>query len=207
MDREIPIGTGVLEGNLSIPKEAKGLVLFAHGTGSSRFSPRNQMVAKYLEKNGIGTFLFDLLTDREEKIDESTREFRFDIPFLAERLLKATDWAMKECDLNLGYFGASTGAAAALVAAEKKGASIKAVVSRGGRPDLAGSSLPTVVSSTLLIVGSLDEEVLALNQKALEKLTCPKKLEIVPNASHLFEEPGTLEVAARLASDWFLTYF
>jgi pimeloyl-ACP methyl ester carboxylesterase len=207
MDRKIPIGKETLFGQLSVPADAIGLVLFAHGSGSSRLSPRNQFVARHLEKRKIATLLFDLLTEEEEKIDEFTAELRFDIPFLAKRLLATTAWAKTESNLPIGYFGASTGAAAALAAAAKKKSEIRAVVSRGGRPDLAGSALANVVSPTLLIVGSFDSEVIALNREAFAALQCEKKLEIVPGASHLFEEPGTLEAAARLAAEWFAAHF
>jgi putative phosphoribosyl transferase len=204
MEVKIPIGKAVLSGELTIPSRADSLVLFAHGSGSSRLSPRNQFVARYLEKKSLGTLLFDLLTEDEEAVDETTRELRFDISFLAKRLITATDWAIKQTPLPISYFGASTGAAAALVAAAEKGSLIKAVVSRGGRPDLALDALPKVVSPTLLIVGGSDYGVIELNTQALARLSCLKKLEIVPGATHLFEEKGRLEIVAKLAADWFL---
>ncbi len=199
MEVTIPIGKTALSGNLSIPDKAHSLVLFAHGSGSSRLSPRNQFVARYLEKKGLGTLLFDLLTQEEE-------ELRFDISLLAKRLILATDWAKRQTPLPICYFGASTGAAAALVAAAEKKDSIKAVVSRGGRPDLAMEFLPRVEAPTLLIVGELDIEVIDLNKKAFDLLKCKKKMEIVPNATHLFEEEGALEAVAKLAANWFLNH-
>ena len=204
---KIGIGKESIEGDLVIPEKAIGLVIFAHGSGSSRHSPRNQFVAKRLQFEKIATLLFDLLTLSEEKIDDVTRELRFDIPFLSKRLLLATSHAEKEISLPIGYFGASTGAAAALMAAASKGMAIRAVVSRGGRPDLAGRSLREVASPTLLIVGSLDGEVIELNREAFEKLKCEKKMEIIEGASHLFEEPGTLEKAASSAVSWFVSHF
>lgn len=205
---QIEVETHSLFGELTVPEKAKGIVLFAHGSGSSRHSPRNQFVAKELQKRGLATLLFDLLTLEEEAIDEQTRELRFQIPFLAKRLIAATDWTLKHHSLPLGYFGASTGAAAALQAAAEKKTVIRAIVSRGGRPDLAGPLLlPQVTAPTLLIVGSLDLGVIELNESALAALRCPKKLEIVSGASHLFEEHGKLEVVASLASSWFLKYF
>lgn len=205
----IPAGKVSLSGYLHIPEKAKGIVLFAHGSGSSRKSPRNQFVAKFIQESNIATLLMDLLTLEEEEIDLITRELRFDIPFLAERLIQATNWAQKQAEtkhLSVGYFGSSTGAAAALIAAAKEGEKIRAVVSRGGRPDLAGKDLPKVLSPTLLIVGGNDFGVIELNEKAFQLLTCPKKLEIVPHATHLFEEPGTLEEVGRMASLWFTQY-
>lgn len=206
---EIKIGTTTLEAFLNVPPDAKGIVLFAHGSGSSRHSPRNQFVARFLQDGNIGTLLLDLLTAEEEKTDMVTRELRFNIPFLAERLLGATDWVAHYPDthhLTVGYFGASTGAAAALIAAAEQGMQVKAVVSRGGRPDLAGQALPRVQCPTLFIVGGNDFGVIELNQHALELLTCKKKLEIVPGATHLFEEPGTLEEVGRMATLWFTEY-
>ncbi len=200
---QIQIGPHVLFGDLIIPEKAEGLVIFAHGSGSGRHSSRNQLVARQLQGRKFATLLFDLLTLKEEAIDERTREFRFDIPFLAKRLVHATDWVQKNHSLPLGYYGASTGAAAALRAAAEKGSAIRAIVSRGGRPDLAKDSFSRVTAPTLLIVGSLDTEVLSLNEMALQSLTCVKKLEIVPGATHLFEEPGKLEIVAKLAGDWF----
>ena len=196
-------------GNLKIPKKAEGLVIFAHGSGSGRFSTRNNYVAGILNKNNLGTLLFDLLTAEEEKIDNYTAEYRFNIELLANRLIDVTDWLVKEPalkGLKLSYFGASTGAAAALIAAAKRPSIIYAVVSRGGRPDLAMESLPKVKAPTLLIVGGNDFEVIELNRTAYENIPAKKKLEIVPGATHLFEEPGTLEEVARLSVDWFLKY-
>ena len=195
-----------LTGNLNIPENAQGIVLFAHGSGSGRKSPRNRQVASYLQKEGIATLLFDLLTEDEEGEDMITRELRFNIPLLADRLIKATEWvnAYRETHrFTVGYFGASTGAAAALIAASELGEKINAVVSRGGRPDLAGNALPKVVSPTLLIVGGNDYGVIELNEKAYNLLSGIKKLEIVPDATHLFEEAGTLEEVSRLATHWF----
>ncbi|MFO1463271.1 MAG: alpha/beta family hydrolase [bacterium] len=201
----IPADGVELEGDWTLPAGAKGLVLFAHGSGSSRHSPRNQYVAEVLQEAGIGTLLFDLLTTRED----ATYANRFDIDLLTERLVAATRFAAHRPEaksLPLGYFGASTGAAAALMAAAKLGPKIKAVVSRGGRPDLAMPVLPEVRAPTLLVVGGDDDVVIELNEKALAALSCVKKLSIVPGATHLFEEPGTLEEAARLATGWFLQY-
>lgn len=205
----IPTGQVELEGELIIPPEAKGIVLFAHGSGSSRFSPRNQFVAQFLRENQLGTLLIDLLTAQEEKIDLMTRELRFDIELLANRLLGITKWLLQDKrgqGLHIGYFGSSTGAAAALIAAAKLEKNISAVVSRGGRPDLASRYLPQVQAPTLLIVGGADTGVIELNQEAYDLLTHIKKLEIVPGATHLFEEPGTLEIVADLAAKWFLHY-
>jgi putative phosphoribosyl transferase len=191
---------------LIIPEDATGLVVFAHGSGSSRHSTRNKAVAKYLREEGnLGTLLIDLLTEKEEVIDDRTRELRFNIPFLAQRLSGITDWlrgqpATKK--LKIGYFGSSTGAAAALVAAAQR-KDIEAIVSRGGRPDLAGEALSRVTAPTLLIVGGDDVEVLELNQEALELIQATKQLEVIPGATHLFEEPGTLEQAASYAEKWF----
>lgn len=204
----IPLEGAHLEGILFIPEHAVGLVLFAHGSGSSRFSTRNQFVAKALNNAGIATLLFDLLTPEEDEIDSRTAELRFDIEFLALRLRLATDWTVKQPTLQklpLGYFGASTGGGAALVAASKI-PQIKAVVSRGGRPDLATVALPHVQAPTLLIVGGNDDVVIGMNEEALAQLRCTKKIEIIPGATHLFEEPGTLEEVARLAKEWFLKY-
>jgi putative phosphoribosyl transferase len=202
----ITVGKAKLEGGLFIPKEATGIVLFAHGSGSSRFSPRNQFVARFLNQHRLGTLLIDLLTAEEDKIDEQTREFRFDIGLLAERLSGVTQWLLKDSrtsKLHIGYFGSSTGAAAALIAAAQNSSVVSAVVSRGGRADLAGASLPHVLAPTLLIVGGNDFVVIDLNQEAFNLLGCEKKLEIVPGATHLFEEHGTLEEVARLAASWF----
>jgi putative phosphoribosyl transferase len=204
----IPAGKVLLEGELAWPEGAVGLVLFAHGSGSSRKSPRNQSVARDLRKTGLATLLFDLLTPAEDAIDRETSHLRFDIGMLSQRLIAATIWAAREKpDLPIGYFGASTGAAAALVAAAGFGDTLKAVVSRGGRPDLAGAALPHVRAATLLLVGSRDPQVLELNRSAVEVLRCPKQLILVPGATHLFEEPGTLEEVARLAAAWFLRHF
>lgn len=195
-----------LEGELQVPSEAKGVVLFAHGSGSSRRSVRNRMVARTLHRAGIGTLLFDLLTPHEELEDQINATLRFNIPLLTDRLLIATTWLQSQpaaTNLSNGYFGASTGAAAALEAAAVMGTKIKAVVSRGGRPDLAIGCLPQVKAPTLLIVGGQDELVLRLNEKALEFMSCEKRLEVVPRATHLFEEPGTLEEVASLAAEWF----
>jgi len=200
---EIPVGKTHLSGDLQIPPKAKGVVLFAHGSGSSRLSPRNQFVAKYLQQAGLATLLIDLLDEKEGREDERTRALRFNIPLLAERLSQITEWLIQK-KLNIGYFGASTGAAAALIAATTN--PVKAIVSRGGRPDLAGNALPKVKAPTLLIVGGYDTEVIELNREALAQLHCEKKLTIVPGATHLFEEPGTLEQVATLARDWFLEY-
>lgn len=198
--RIAPVG---LEGLLALPEPANGIVLFAHGSGSSRFSPRNTYVAEALQEAGLGTLLFDLLTD-----DEAADRARvFDILLLAERLAMATGWIAGQPEtsaLPIGYFGASTGAAAGLVAAARSGRDIAAVVSRGGRPDLADADLPQVRAPTLLIVGGADDVVLELNRMALEKLTCEKKLAVVPGATHLFEEPGTLDEVIALARKWFV---
>jgi len=195
-----------LEGNLTFPEGARGIVLFAHGSGSSRHSSRNRFVAAELQRHGLATLLIDLLTPEEEEIDLKTRRLRFDIGLLAGRLVTTTDWLTHEPDtrdLKIGYFGASTGAAAALLAAAERPESVGAVVSRGGRPDLAGAALSSVKAPTLLIVGGDDRPVIGMNQEALALLRVEKKLAVVPGASHLFEEPGALEEVARLAGDWF----
>ncbi|HEY9869307.1 MAG TPA: dienelactone hydrolase family protein [Candidatus Obscuribacterales bacterium] len=205
----IPVGSVELAGDLSIPAAARGIVLFAHGSGSSRHSPRNRFVAGRLQDAGLGTLLMDLLTAGEEEIDMQTRHLRFDIELLAERLVAATDWLKENSDTNrlsIGYFGASTGAAAALVAASARADEIFAVVSRGGRPDLAESALPLVKAPTLLIVGGYDTQVISLNESAMQQMTAHKELTIVPRATHLFEEPGALEKVADLACDWFLKH-
>jgi putative phosphoribosyl transferase len=201
----IPLGEVNLGGELNLPPDARGLVLFAHGSGSSRHSPRNQYVAQVLREHGVGTLLFDLLTDGEEQAEAYTRHLRFDIPLLAERLVGATRWALDQIPrgTSVGYFGSSTGAAAALVAAAELREKISAVVSRGGRPDLAGESLSNVTASTLLIVGENDTPVIPLNEDAFGQLRCEKALRMIPGASHLFEEPGALEKAAVMASEWF----
>src|SRR5881409_357860 len=199
----------VLSGNLNIPEGAAALVLFAHGSGSSRHSPRNQFVARTLNNAGLATLLFDLLTQQEEAIDMRTREHRFNIALLAERLVHATKWAKQQeqtRDLRAGYFGSSTGGAAALVAAAELPQDVGAVVSRGGRPDLAGDALPNVQAPTLLIVGGNDDIVIELNEMARDQMRCEVKLEIIPGATHLFEEPGALEKVAKLASDWFVRH-
>ena len=196
----------VLEGNLAVPAGAHGIVIFAHGSGSSRHSPRNRYVADYLQHQRLGTLLIDLLTPNEEQIDLRTRHLRFDIDLLADRLAGAAEWVSDNPDtqgLAIGYFGASTGAAAALVAAAQKPQGIGAIVSRGGRPDLAGSSLAHVKAPTLLIVGGADEPVIGLNEDAFRQLRVEKRMEIIPGATHLFEEPGALEQVAKLAGDWF----
>ena len=206
---QIPAGRAVLAGNLAIPDGAVALVLFAHGSGSSRHSPRNQFVARTLKDAGLATLLFDLLTPEEEAIDMRTGDLRFNIGLLAERLVHATRWAKQQeetRDLRIGYFGSSTGGAAALVAAAKIPQDVGAVVSRGGRPDLAGDALPKVQAATLLIVGGNDDIVIELNEQARDQMRCEVKLEIVPGATHLFEEPGALEKVAKLASDWFVSH-
>ena len=203
-DVYIRSGAVQLQGDLNISAGARGVVLFAHGSGSSRHSPRNQFVARTIREAGVGTLLFDLLTAEEEAVDIHTRHLRFDIGLLADRLIDATDWIKGEFDyLSVGYFGSSTGGGAALVAAAEVGDRVGAVVSRGGRPDLAGDALPKVKSPTLLIVGGLDYQVIEMNEAAFARMRCEKELKIVPGATHLFEEPGTLEEVARLAADWF----
>src|SRR5438132_6277012 len=206
---QIQAGRAVLSGNLTIPENAVALVLFVHGSGSSRHSPRNQFVARTLNDAGLATLLFDLLTPEEEAIDTDTREHRFNIGLLAERLVQATQWAKQQeqtRNLRIGYFGSSTGAAAALVAAAEIPQDVGAIVSRGGRPDLAGDALPKVQAPTLLIVGGNDDIVIELNEMARDQMRCEVKLEIVPGATHLFEEPGALEKVAKLATDWFLLH-
>ena len=207
VDRDVRVAVGdiQLEGELKVPAGAKGIALFAHGSGSSRHSPRNQFVARVIRDAGVGTLLFDLLTREEEAVDVMTRHLRFDIDLLASRLTDAARWIAAEPDtrrLRVGLFGSSTGGAAALVAAAELGKTIGAVVSRGGRPDLAGPALARVVSPTLLIVGGRDDVVLKLNEQAYERLRCEKELKVVPGATHLFEEPGTLEEVARLGAEW-----
>ena len=202
----IPVDHVTLDGDLVVPGGATGIVLFAHGSGSSRFSPRNRAVAAELRAAGLATLLLDLLTPEEEREDAVTRELRFDIPLLAARLAAATDWVTQRSDarhLAVGYFGASTGAAAALIAAAERPEVVRAVVSRGGRPDLAGAALPAVRAPTLLVVGGDDVPVIAMNREALSRMHATRTLEIVPGATHLFEEPGTLEQVARLARAWF----
>jgi putative phosphoribosyl transferase len=202
----VSAGSVELEGSLGVPEDASGIVLFAHGSGSGRHSPRNRSVARTLRERGLGTLLIDLLTTAEEAVDLRTGELRFDISLLARRLAGATDWLRQNPgtkDLPVGYFGASTGAGAALVAAAERPEAVDAVVSRGGRPDLAGESLTLVAAPTLLIVGGEDGEVIRMNQEALDRLRAEKRLEIVPGAGHLFEEPGALDEVARLAAEWF----
>ena len=203
----LPSGDASLYGDLALPSDFIGLVLFAHGSGSGRHSARNRLVAQRLQQAGIGTLLFDLLTIQEEQVDLRTREHRFDIPLLTQRMQDATAWAAAQAELRnapIGYFGASTGSAAALIAAARLGTRIAAVVSRGGRPDLAGpAALAAVTAPTLLIVGGADHGVIELNQEALKRLQCEKRLEVVPGATHLFEEAGALEEVSRLAASWF----
>ena len=202
----VPVGDAQVDGDLRMAPAPEGLVLFAHGSGSSRHSPRNRFVAQVLERSGLATLLMDLLTPDEEAIDRATGRLRFDIDLLASRLVGAIDWLRGRPDtpaLPIGLFGASTGAAAALVAAAERADAIAAVVSRGGRPDLAGRALPRVTAPTLLIVGSLDTAVLRMNRDAMAAMRAPAALEIVDGAAHLFEEPGALSEVADLASDWF----
>jgi pimeloyl-ACP methyl ester carboxylesterase len=206
----IPVTNGLLEGELVIPAAANGIVLFAHGSGSSRLSPRNRYVAQVLAQWRLGTLLFDLLTDAEGTEDTVSHRFRFDIGLLSERLIEATHWvkeAPEVCHYPVAYFGSSTGAAAALVAAARLGELISAVVSRGGRPDLAAKHLPDVVSPTMLIVGGYDNLVIRLNQDALAQLRCERKFIVIPRSTHLFEEPGALERVADTAATWFRQHF
>ena len=206
---QIHSGSAALEGELIVPDAARGIVLFAHGSGSTRHSPRNQLVARAIREAGVATLLFDLLTREEEALEARTRHLRFDIGLLARRLADATRTFKARAltaGLKAGYFGASTGGGAALVAAAELGEEIGAVVSRGGRPDLAADALPRVRSPTLLIVGGLDVAVIQLNELAFARLTCKKELRIVPHATHLFEEAGTLEEVAKLAAGWFRSY-
>jgi putative phosphoribosyl transferase len=207
----VPAGGARLAADVVLPQSCHGLVVFAHGSGSSRHSPRNRFVAEELQDGGLGTMLIDLLTEEEEAADVQTAEYRFDILFLANRLVAITDWVIRQqrfADLGLGYFGASTGAAAALLAAAERPLIVRAVVSRGGRPDLAAPGLPNVLAPTLFIVGSEDRVVLELNREAMAELPeqTPCRLEIVPGATHLFEEPGALDQVARLARSWFLKH-
>lgn len=206
----IALDEAALHGDLQVPENARGLVIFVHGSGSSRFSPRNRQVAKALNQHGLATLLLDLLTDEEHRIDEETMQFRFDIPLLAARSTLVAAWAEKNPDvghLPIGLFGASTGAAAALLTAAALGAKISAVVSRGGRPDLAADRLREVKAPTLLIVGGEDRTVLELNRKAMERMTCLTRLHVVPGATHLFEERGALEEVSRTAAEWFVDAF
>ena len=211
LEREVtvPVGNIELGGTLGVPVQPIGVVLFAHGSGSSRFSARNRYVARVLRDAHIATLLLDLLSPAEEEVDNVTRHHRFDIPMLADRLVVAVDWLAEETatrGLPVGLFGASTGGGAALVAAAERPARVAAVVSRGGRPDLAGDALPRVQAPTLLIVGERDEMVIELNERARAMMRAETRLVIVPRATHLFEEPGALEQVARLASDWFTSH-
>ncbi len=208
--RSVQIPPAGVAADLTIPINPQGMVIFAHGSGSSRLSSRNRFVAGVLQEAKLATLLLDLLTAEEEQIDVQTRHLRFDIDLLSKRLVEATHWVTGNSEAGappIGYFGASTGAAAALIAAAELTESTHAVVSRGGRPDLAGPALPKVKAPTLLIVGGDDRPVIDLNKRALNELQCEKQLEIVPGATHLFEEPGTLERVAKLASNWFQRYF
>jgi putative phosphoribosyl transferase len=205
----VPAGTVYLSGDLVVPGGAKGLVMFAHGSGSGRHSPRNRFVAESLNARGFGTLLLDLLTQQEEEIDDRTRHLRFDIPMLAQRLVGAADWLAEypqTSEMPLGLFGASTGAAAALIVAAQRSRRVYAAVSRGGRPDLAGEALPHVQCPVLLIVGGWDQDVMELNREALHHMRTLTRLTVVPGATHLFEEAGKLEDVARLAGDWFEMY-
>jgi len=208
-EARVPLGQVALEGNLGVPEGARGVVLFAHGSGSGRHSPRNRYVAEELRQAGLATLLIDLLTPEEEEVDMRTRHLRFDIRLLAERLIGATDWLKGDPstrNLRVGYFGASTGAGAALVAAAEHPEEVGAIVSRGGRPDLAEDALARVRAPTLLIVGGDDVPVIEMNQEAMEQLRVEKELKIVSGATHLFEEPGALEEVARLATEWFVRH-
>src|SRR5688572_21953397 len=205
----VPAGDARLVGDLTVPRDAGGVVVFAHGSGSGRFSSRNRYVAAELVRGGLATLLVDLLTEAEEAVDRRTTHLRFDIPLLAHRVISTVDWLARDelvGSLPVGCFGASTGAAAALVAAAERPRRVGAVVSRGGRPDLAAAALPRVTAPTLLIVGGRDPEVLRLNQQAQELLAADTRLEVVPGATHLFEEPGALEQVATLARDWFVLH-
>jgi putative phosphoribosyl transferase len=205
----LSLGEAKIGAELQRHSDNRAIVLFAHGSGSSRHSPRNQYVAQVLREAGLGTFLFDLLTEAEEASEARTRHLRFDIQFLSQRLKDATRWLVDHLaprTSSLGYFGSSTGAAAALVAAAQLQQSIRAIVSRGGRPDLAGNALAQVTSPTLLLIGGEDQEVLELNREAYALLPCEKHLQIIPGASHLFQEPGKLEIVAQLAADWFASH-
>src|SRR3954447_2073213 len=203
----VTIGPITLDGNLLVPPDASGIVLFAHGSGSSRFSSRNRYVASVLREANLGTLLIDLLTPREEQRDNITAELRFDIGMLADRLVGTAEWLHgQHANAKIGLFGASTGGGVGLVAAAERAELIHAVVSRGGRPDLAGPALPRVEAPTLLIVGGDDVPVIAMNREAYDQMHCERRMEIVPGATHLFEEPGTLEKVAELARDWFQRY-
>jgi pimeloyl-ACP methyl ester carboxylesterase len=206
---EVPVGATILKADLRVPPAAQGLVIFAHGSGSSRFSRRNRQVAEFLGERGFATLMLDLLTAQEEAVDERTAQYRFDIARLGPRVSAAADWAATRRDIGslpIGCFGASTGAAAALIAAAERPATVVAVVSRGGRPDLAGEALARVEAPTLLIVGGHDEPVIDLNREAMRQMHAHAELEIVPGATHLFEEPGTLDQVAALAARWFARY-
>jgi pimeloyl-ACP methyl ester carboxylesterase len=206
---QVNAGRALLDGDLTIPVAAAGLVVFAHGSGSSRFSGRNRAVARVLQHGGFATLLLDLLTHAEEVVDERTREYRFDVDRLGHRVVAAIDWAATHprlARLPVACFGASTGAAAALIAAAERPQRVHAVISRGGRPDLAGYALPKVQAPTLLIVGGADEPVVELNQAAMRRMRAPVRVEIVPGATHLFEEPGALELVSQLALDWCTKY-
>ena len=203
---EIPAETVKLQGILHLPPQARGMVLFVQGSENGQLRMRNQLISKFFQEGGFGTLRFDLLTIEEEKDDMMNRELRFNIPFLAHRLILATKWAQSQFKLNVGYFGTNTGAAAAIVAAAELGPKVNCVVSRGGRSDLAGQSLARIQAPTLRIVGGADFGVVELNERALEMMTCEKRLEIVPNATHLFEEPGSLEEVGRMATVWFENY-
>ena len=206
---QVTVGPLTLDGSLCVPEKSQAIVLFAHGSGSSRLSPRNQFVARQLREAGLGTLLFDLLTKAEEETDMDTAQHRFNIRLLSDRLAGATDWLIDFAGpekYNIGYFGASTGAAAAIIAAAEKPDTVGAIVSRGGRPDLAEDALSEVKAPTLLIVGGNDAPVISMNQEALNRLKVEKKLEIIHGATHLFEEPGALEKVASLAIDWFKKY-
>jgi putative phosphoribosyl transferase len=205
----VAVGNHWLQGDLGIPAQPSGIVLFAHGSGSSRYSARNQYVARVLESRGLATLLIDLLTPDEEAVDDRTAEYRFDIEMLAGRLAAIVDWIRRQPEtsaLPIGLFGASTGGGAALMAAAARPQEVAAVVSRGGRPDLAGAALPHVAAPTLLIVGSLDTPVIQMNRDAMRQMRASVEIEIVPGATHLFEEPGRLERVADLAGDWFRRY-
>lgn len=210
MPVRIAIEEAALHGDLRIPDNPVGLVIFVHGSGSSRFSPRNRQVAKHLNAHRLATLLLDLLTEEEQKVDARTMQFRFDIPMLAARSTLVANWAEKQTELHglpIGLFGASTGAAAALITAAALGSKISAVVSRGGRPDLAAERLREVKAPTLLIVGEEDYTVLQLNRKAMERMQCETRLHVVPEATHLFEEPGALEQVQQVAAAWFVEHF
>jgi putative phosphoribosyl transferase len=212
VDKEVGIpgkAGDLLEGRLHLPDGAQGIVVFAHGSGSGRYSPRNRMVARALQQRGLATLLMDLLTEEEEETERFTRHLRFDIPMLAERVVKALQWLRVQSEtraLAVGLFGSSTGAAAALVAAARVPERVQAIVSRGGRPDLAADHLLFVSAPTLLVVGGADPDVLELNRTALRQLSCEKQLVVIPVATHLFEEPGALEEVTQLATGWFLQY-